>query len=327
MKKTKIYHSNSNDPYVNLAIENKLLLGIESEAAILFFYINDPCIVMGRFQNPWIECNLKKIKKDRIKLVRRQSGGGTVYHDHGNINFCFIHGGRDHQKDLNNQILIKALKLVGISGYISDRSDLRIDFDGDKKFSGAAFKQKKESAFHHGTLLIDSNLDLLNAYLKSNHEIQNSKSTKSISSTVINLSKINTGIDMRKIKSALVEAFNTFYETSETAILTESFDLKYLEKLKSWKWIMAETPKCLYEKVYDDIKFSLEMGKGRILNLEVESVSIHPDAIELVKNSVNGIELKEELLMTVIDDLESELDMYSELIKALRYFFKHDLLL
>ena len=178
-------------------------MGISPDEAILFYYVNDPCIVMGRFQNPWIECALHKLRKDNILLVRRQSGGGTVYHDHGNINFCFLHGGRDHQRDLNNKILLKCLEIAGIHAYASERSDLRVDFNGDKKFSGSAFKQKKDMAFHHGTLLIDANLDLLNAYLKSNHKIQNSKSTKSVSSIVVNLSQINPNLDMNGIKEAL----------------------------------------------------------------------------------------------------------------------------
>jgi len=100
----KIFRSNIFNPYDNLAIENALLTKILPGEKYLFIYSNTPSIVMGRFQNPWLECDIQKIQQDEINFVRRQSGGGCVYHDLNNINFSFIQGKREHDKDLSNKI-------------------------------------------------------------------------------------------------------------------------------------------------------------------------------------------------------------------------------
>ena len=86
MLKKTLFISNYKNPLVNLAIENIIVTDIPKGAKALLIYKNDPSIVLGRFQNPWIECDIANIKRDNIHLVRRQSGGGTVYHDLGNIN-------------------------------------------------------------------------------------------------------------------------------------------------------------------------------------------------------------------------------------------------
>ena len=83
----KVFRSYSLDPFVNLAYENSLLKNISPGDKWLFLYRNVPSIIMGRFQNPWIECDFEKIKQDKVHLVRRQSGGGTVYHDENTIQY------------------------------------------------------------------------------------------------------------------------------------------------------------------------------------------------------------------------------------------------
>ena len=93
------------------------------------------------------ECDIQKLLESDVKLVRRQSGGGTVYHDLGNLNFSFIRPTRDHHKEINNQILIKALEKNNIMAYSSGRSDILVNHNGPKKISGAAFKQKKDRSF------------------------------------------------------------------------------------------------------------------------------------------------------------------------------------
>lgn len=267
------------DPFENLALENQLLAEIKPEQKILLMYANSPCVVMGRFQNPWLECNLAAIKVDRLPLVRRQSGGGCVYHDLGNLNFSFLHGGREFNKESNNAIIYKALAKFGIEVYASGRSDLLVNIDGEKKISGSAFKQKKDRSFHHGTLLVNSNLEKLNHYLKSREmNIENSKSIKSNPARVINLSQVNPEINFETLKKSMFENFANYYDGEVTYKKIEVFkEDNYFELIKDWQWRVGETP-------FFEIKFNginCRFKKGIIDSIEDEQLNLIYQGIRL----------------------------------------------
>ena len=89
----------STDIYLNLALEQKLFLSMNPGEPRLLMWKNQPAIVMGRFQNPWLECDLAKMRRQGVSLARRQSGGGTVYHDLGNMNICFMDWNEEYSKE------------------------------------------------------------------------------------------------------------------------------------------------------------------------------------------------------------------------------------
>lgn len=258
----KILISPKIDPYENLAIENFLLMHVQENEKILFFYKNQPCVVMGRFQNPWAEINLALAKSRHLKIVRRQSGGGCVYHDLENLNFSFIEGRREFDKKFNNHCITEALKTFNIYSYESNRSDLLVDQNGEKKFSGSAFKQKKDRSFHHGTLLINANLDALSGVLRSPLHISGSKSIPSNRSDVINLNKINSSLDQDKLIESILIEFENHLKLNHTLLkYNERFlDQNYLEQIKDKVWIYGETPK--FNLSLGD--YMLEVHKGVI---------------------------------------------------------------
>lgn len=284
MSKRTFFYSSYTNPWINLAIENHLVSYIPCNEKYLLLYKNEPAIVMGRFQNPWLECDIAQIKEDEVHLVRRQSGGGTVYHDLGNMNYCFINGTRNHQKDENHAIVIAALKRLGINAYASGRSDLMVKHEGDeKKISGSAFKQKKESSFHHGTLLIDSDLNKLNAYLKTKHEFKSSKSIASNPSRVINTNEINTKVS----DDLFVKAITDEFAADEDIELDASFiDQEYLKKIQEWDWRFGETP--YFQVAIPFLEEELDIRKGRIekMNKTLDSKLIgHKLTTELLRES------------------------------------------
>jgi len=153
--KLKVYESMSNDPFFNLATEDWLLREGDFSHT-LFLWRNAPTIVIGRHQNPYKECLLQKMDEKGITLARRHSGGGAVYQDLGNSIFTFISPQNEFSKEKNSQIIINALATFNIKAEASGRNDILVD---GLKVSGSAYKIQPPRALHHGTLLIDTNLD------------------------------------------------------------------------------------------------------------------------------------------------------------------------
>ncbi|OHF02334.1 lipoyltransferase [Colletotrichum orchidophilum] len=118
--KTQVYTSNSRDPYVNLSIEHHLLQTTPSDSTVLFLYTNRPSIVIGRNQNPWLEVNLPLLRslssQGAVDLVRRRSGGGTVFHDEGNVNYSVICPPANFDRDTHAEMVVRALRSLGVEG-------------------------------------------------------------------------------------------------------------------------------------------------------------------------------------------------------------------
>lgn len=264
----KVIYSQSNNPYLNLALENDYFVNLEDQE-FLFLYKNKPSVVYGRFQNPWLECNIQKMLEDKILFVRRQSGGGCVYHDLGNLNFCFLSQKTNYSKENNLKLM---LRFLGDHSdiIINKRYDLRfIKDDKDFKISGSAFKEKKNTALHHCTLLINSDLTKLNNYLSSYMPDIISNSSKSVRSTVFNLSDyINESSVLNNIENILNEKI---LYISESDIEKRLRDDEFLEQMRSNQWIFDETP--LFE--YDSDLYQLKMKKGIVLEFNLK-YDAHP---------------------------------------------------
>jgi lipoate-protein ligase A len=302
MSKLSWYLSPSTDPYYNLALEDQILKSIQPEQKVLLLYRNDPCVVIGRFQNPWRELDMKKLGS--IHLVRRQSGGGTVYHDQGNLCFSFIYGERDHHKDDNNQILISALKHFNLAAEPSQRSDLVTNFQGIKKFSGSAFKQKKDSSFHHGTLLFEANLKNLGGILRSPMKDLPGKGIQSNPSAVVNLKEINPGLTQERFIPVLVGEFEKYYQGSVETLNIQFDNPEYLDFLKSWTWVIGETP----EFTLEILGHQWKILKGKIL----EVTPMSPEVNGLIEVVVEQ-ELRPEILNKLVQDHPFKEKIMSEL--------------
>ena len=175
--KTRVLHSETFNPWFNLATEDWIFRDMNPEGHVLYLWRNSETVVIGRYQNPWLECRLDAMKADGVRLARRQSGGGAVYHDHQNLNFTFMSGVDVYDKERNFEIIIDALSKFGIKAETSGRNDMIV---GGRKISGSAFKLTKDRAFHHGTLLVDVDLGRLGNYLNPDVLKLESKGIKSV---------------------------------------------------------------------------------------------------------------------------------------------------
>lgn len=270
--------SHSHDPSFNLAAEEYLLRN--KKEVFQFFYINSPSVIIGKHQNALAEINLSFLEQKGIPLFRRMSGGGTVFHDEGNINFCFIKNGET--SDLVNfkkatEPIVKVLNTWGIAARNGERNDLLLDF---KKISGNACHVFKSRVMHHGTLLYDTNLDTLTACLKNDPLKFKDKAVKSVRSEVINLkSLLNKNWDASQFLERLVEAIRQNSTALESYTFTEN-DLNHIKDLQDSKYLKSDWnyrygPNYTFKKRQAISGFvfsvSMQVEKGRMTEISLKT--------------------------------------------------------
>ncbi len=289
----QLIHSLSQDVFINLAYEEWLLRKGHFHGLVL--YHNSPCVVMGRFQNPWLECQVPLMNEMKIPLVRRISGGGCVYHDLNNLNFSFIHTQQKIYREENLDLLLKVLERLDIKAYRNERFDLIFDRDGAPfKFSGSAFKRVKEGTMHHGTLLWDSNLGLLNKVLNPKDQVIAGKGIRSHRSRVINLREIQSGANSTAFLKALSLELGQKIEVITEQELLNNPEIKLIAtKLKSDSWIFGETPVFNEELRFKFDEWSLALDirvkKGQIVEVLGQSSTHHPLIIQDILANIKGL--------------------------------------
>jgi lipoate-protein ligase A len=199
-----LIHDNT-DPSINIALDEKLLK--ESKNNYFILYINKPCAVIGRNQNYLNEIDVDYADKNNIKIIRRCTGGGTVYHDLGNLNFSFIFNYIEHDKLEFLNHINSFLNQNGINSTIGDRFDLL--FNGFK-ISGTASAINKNRMLFHGTLLYDVNLNHLQNVIKPNYHIY-SKGVKSVISNVCNIKEYSKFKNIYNLKDSLYDYLTNHY--------------------------------------------------------------------------------------------------------------------
>ncbi len=242
--KTKVVRSKIYHGPLNLALEEDLLKKCDKDTVILYLWQNDKTIVIGRHQNPYKECDVKKMEAEGVNLVRRKSGGGAVYQDRGNLNFTFISSKENHDITRQYKVVLKALEGYGIHGEVSGRNDLTVD---GRKFSGNAFMNHKDFQCHHGTLLMDVDLEALPKYLTPSLLKIRAKGVDSVKSRVVNLRSLNETITTKDLSSKIVEAFKEEYHfTGEIEeIDSDNVSPEVLQEAKAyenWTWNYGNTP-------------------------------------------------------------------------------------
>lgn len=226
-----IAESRLTDPHHNLALEETLLERAD-DAVILYLWQNQSTVVIGRNQNPWKECRTALLQQEGGVLARRLSGGGAVFHDLGNLNFTFLMPQEHYDLDRQLEVICTAVRSFGITAERSGRNDI---LAAGRKFSGNAFYKNGKQAYHHGTLLIDADMDRLSRYLSPSKAKLSAKGVDSVRSRVGNLRELNGEITVDAMKSALAEAFSTVYGGSVEKI--EAFpDPALVERYRSWDW-------------------------------------------------------------------------------------------
>lgn len=301
----RVLLANTHDPYFNLATEDWIYKDMDLGSKVLYVWRNANTIVIGRGQNAWSECDLAQVKADGVHLARRHSGGGAVFQDLGNTCFTFMSAREKgvSPKELyarNNEILIAALRRLGIEAEASGRNDLVVRREGEPfKISGSAFKESPDRCFHHGTMLLNVDLGRLGRYLTPHQKKLEAKGIKSVQSRVMNLIELLPELDHDAFTAALVAEFFRYYngscelETLDHEALSQIPPLaRYYETLRSWDWIFGKTPSFSHRL---DHKFSfglvelhLNTERGHIQEAKLYSDSLDPDFIEEIAVKLQG---------------------------------------
>jgi len=331
-KKIRVMVSETFDPWFNLATEDWIFQEMDADTNILFLWRNSDTVVIGRFQNPWTECNTKKMEEDKIKLARRQSGGGAVFHDLGNTNFTFLSSKESYDKEVNNKIILNAVNSFSLSSSASGRNDLVVKVDGeDRKFSGSAFKEKKDRSFHHGTLLIDADLSKLANYLNPDKKKLVSKGIKSVRSRVTNLSDVNSEITHDVLCQKIINEFFEHYGSECEVEILDNESLRnepklnsYYEKLKDWNWRFGETPKFnhqLEERFeWGGVEFHIDSHKGLITDCIIYSDSLHPEMIEYLTEELKGKTYDAKGISDAVSSTMEELPMIKNYLEDIKHW-------
>lgn len=264
------------DPYYNLAAEEYLLK--ESNHEFLMLYINDPSIIIGKHQNTYAEINLDFVKNNNIRIARRISGGGTVWHDHGNLNFSFIVTGSEG--DLVNfrkyaSPILDVLLQIGLHAAFKGKNSITIN---DLKVSGNAEHIYKNRVLHHGTLLFNSDLSSLREALRINPLNYHDRAVKSIRSQTANISDFlikNMGI--REFSDEILKYIMLLHPDSEIYTLTSSEHqaIQQLAKNKysTWEWNFGYSPDYIFERKVEisghEIGIYFQVKKGFITEIKL----------------------------------------------------------
>lgn len=322
--KIRVMISETFDPWFNIATEDWIFRDMDPTTKILFLWRNDQTVVIGRFQNPWRECNTKKMEEDGIILARRQSGGGAVFHDLGNTNFTFLSSKESFDKSVNNKIITNAINSFGVDTYPSGRNDILVKtLDGDKKISGSAFKETKDRSFHHGTLLINADMTKLGMYLNPDIKKLESKGIASVRARVANLKDLVPDITHEKLCERIVKEFFNHYQTECKIEILEHDYLKTIPHLKEhflkmsdWNWCFGEAPQFTHQMSerfpWGLMEVHLNVEKAFVEKTQIYSDSLHPEMIEHLMASLIKIPYTKEAFSQAIKAVSSELPMIAD---------------
>lgn len=284
----KVFVSHQRDPFFHLAVEEWLLREYQGELPVWFLYQNPPCVVVGRFQNPWLEADLSWMQAEKIPLVRRPSGGGTVWHDEGNVNFCCVRPMQGFKKSQALEVIQEKLLSLDVPVEINARFDLVVRQADNltRKVSGSAYKQTKDRALHHGTLLLEGDLARLERSLHSPVRLATTKSIPSVRSIVMNLSELNPKLNPK----LWMEQFG------EVEVL-HSHDARFdSNRWRDWTWVYGETPHFSWEITLAGRSFEFVVHKGVVLELKVDGRS----------RSCEGVLFKAEKLFELCPEVSVE---------------------
>jgi len=303
------------EPYFNQAAEEYFLKNFDRN--IFMLWRNDNAIIVGKHQNTIAEINVETVDRRNIKVVRRLTGGGAVFHDLGNINYTFImgfdEGGAKIDFKKYNRPIIEVLGELGINAEFSGRNDILID---GLKISGNAehIYHQRNRVLHHGTLLFASKIKDLSDALNVNPLKYQGKARQSVRSRVTNISShLQQEMDVETFRRRVMAHITSLYPDAEPYTITEE-DRKAIQKLadekySQWHWNFGYSPKySLKNGIKTEgghLEVHFEVVKGRIDSLEIYGDFFVNYDLDPVKEALVGKEHRHDVILAALKNVES----------------------
>ncbi len=291
MKFRFLTHDNHN-AYFNLASEEYLLK--QTNGYYFYLWINDPAVIVGINQNTLQEVNLAYTENNGVKVVRRLTGGGAVYHDGGNLCYTVI---APYEENENNYIkftapVIEYLNELGVKAEFSGRNDITVD---GQKISGNAQTVYNGRIMHHGTILFNSDMEVLTRALNPSKLKVESKGIKSIRARVTNVSDhLKNKITIEEFKKGLEEKFKKIaIEYAFTDKDIECINKLMNEKYSTYEWNIGRSPKAQnkfeYKFPFGIFTLNFDIEKGKIYNAQIFGDFFAVGSVEEFNNKLNGV--------------------------------------
>lgn len=253
--------------YPHLALENLLLDSIAPPPPLLFLWRGPRAVVLGKNQNPWRECNLPVIQERRLRLARRVSGGGAVYHDPGNLNVAWVFDRKHYAPDLPAKLLSQVLGRFGAHAEPGSNGGLRVN---GGKVSGAAFCYRQDRVLHHGTLLVDANLADLRAALSPPMIRMETHAVASVPAQVANLCGYCPGITVeavaREIELVAKNALGGLPPLDLSVFQGDTL-ARETARMASNGWVWGQTPAFSGTVRMEACELRFSVRRGRVLEV------------------------------------------------------------
>lgn len=302
------------DPQINLAIEEYLLRTMDTEEdSFLLFYINEPSIIIGKNQNTIEEIDTDFVEENGIKIVRRLSGGGAVFHDLGNLNYSFIT--KDDGESFRNfkkftEPVVSALAKMGVKAELIGRNDLLVD---GRKISGNAQFSTHGRMFSHGTLMFDTKIDTVVSALKVKKDKIESKGIKSIRSRVANITEyLEVPMTIEEFRLEILKSIFEGEENIKYKVLTdEDWDNIHAlskERYANWDWNYGKSPNFNMQHSHrfpvGSIDVRLQVNKGIIEDVVIFGDFFGVGEIASVTEKLKGIKYDRKSISEAIEGID-----------------------
>lgn len=300
-------YNKSTEPYFNMATEEYLFKNKKDN--IFMLWRNNNAIIVGKHQNTLSEINIDYVKEKEIKVVRRLSGGGAVYHDLGNLNFTFITNAEGPNiVDFKGytQPIIDILQKLGVEAKFEGRNDITID---GKKFSGNAVHVVRNRVMHHGTILFSSVLEKVQDALKVNPLKYKDKAVKSVRSRVTNVNEyLKEPIEIDNFIEMVMEHITEMYPESQSYELSED-DKKSIQvladnKYSTWDWNYGYQAKYNFSKLIKteggSIEIHMDVIDGMILKIKIFGDFFSKNDVEDIEKVLMGVKHEENSIKEAI---------------------------
>lgn len=314
----------STNPFFNIATEEHLLKNTSED--IFMLYVNEPSVIVGKHQNTFAEINYSLAKQKDVKIVRRLSGGGAVYHDLGNLNFTFIKNSKEGKLvDFRGYTkpIIEFLREFGIDARFEGHNSI---YANGKKISGNAEHVFKNRVMHHGTLLFDTNMQLLAEllYVSTNRYVD--QAVKSVRASTLNLSELlPSEINLERFRELLIgymanvfSNFNLHQLTSEdNEVIYDLMDKKYT----TWEWNFGYSPSYSFTRELSlkdhSTTLAVDVKKGIITSFTISGGNLSQFERETLENSLKGQHHNEEKIKKHLRELVISSEVQQKIFEAL----------